>query len=185
MIKFVLHGGFNKEKGPVQEDNEFFQEILKDTSEDVKLLLVYFAEREDIVQLRIEQDKEQFEKNKGLKNLTFKVTSKKTFIEDCAWTDVIYLHGGKTVKIMGVLKTYKNLEQVFSEKIIAGDSAGVNVLGQLFYSKNSKEIGEGLKILPFKIVVHYVDGIPNPLEHTKPKLETLLIHEYETKVFSF
>jgi hypothetical protein len=47
MIKFVLHGGFSREKSPVQEDDQFFQEILKDTTEKVKILLVYFAERED------------------------------------------------------------------------------------------------------------------------------------------
>ena len=80
---------------------------------------------------------------------------------------------------------FKNLGRVFSGKIIAGDSAGVNVLGQLFYSKNSKEIGEGLKILPFKTVVHCEDGVPNPLGQINPELETVFLHEYETKVFSF
>jgi peptidase E len=111
------------------------------------------------------------------------VASEGTFVNDCLLADVIYLHGGNTVKIMEVLKRYQNLEQVFSDRIIAGDSAGVNVLGQLFYSKNSKEIGEGLKILPFKILVHYVDGAPNPLAQIEPDLETFFLHEYETKVF--
>lgn len=186
MTKFILHGGFNKERGLLQEDDKFFQEILKDAPKDMKILLVYFAEREEMVQLKIEQDKEQFGKNnKELKNLNFKVASEETFIQDCEWADVIYLHGGRTVKIMEVLKKYQNLGQVFSGKIIAGDSAGANVLGQSFYSKNSKVIGEGLKILPFKIVVHCEDGMPNPLEQVKPELETIFLHEYETKVFSF
>ena len=183
--KFILHGGFSKEKSPVQENNKLFQEILKDAFGDVKVLLVYFAEREEMVQLRIKQDKEQLNKNKGLQDLYFKVASEKTFIQDCAWADIIYLHGGTTIKLMEALKKYQNLGQVFSGKTIAGDSAGANALGQLFYSKNSKNIGEGLKILPFKIVVHYSDDMPNPLKHIKPELETLFLHEYETKVFSF
>ncbi len=183
--KFVLHGGFAKEKAPVQENDALFQEMLKDTSENVKILLVYFAEREEMVELRIEQDKESFNKNKGLKNLVLKVTSKETFIEDCGWADVIYLHGGKTTRLMEVLNTYQNLNEVFKDKTIGGDSAGVNALAQLFYSKNSKVIGEGLKILPFKTVVHYVDGMPNPLAEVEPNLETLFLHEYEIKVFSF
>lgn len=182
MTKFILHGGFNKEKGPVQENDKFFQEMLKDTPLDVKILLVYFAEKEEKVQLRIEQDKEQFNKNRGLKNLHFKVAAEETFIQDCTWADLIYLHGGRTVKLMGVLNKYQNLAQVFSEKIIAGDSAGANALGYLFYSKNSKEIGEGLKIIPFKVVVHYLDGAPNPLVDIQPELETLFLHEYETVV---
>ena|SRR3989344_3504587 len=182
MTKFVLHGGFNKEKGFVQEDDEFFKEILKSTSGDVKILLVYFAEREDIVGLRIDQDQQQFNKNKELKNLQFKVASEEAFVTDCAWADVIYLHGGRTIKLMEVLKKYQNLERVFSERIIAADSAGVNVLGQLSYSKNSKEIRQGLKVLPYKIVVHYTDGAPNPLAHIEPSSETIFLHEYETKV---
>lgn len=186
MTKFILHGGFSGGKSPIQEDDKFFQEILKDTSENIKILLVYFAEREEIVPLRIEQDKEQLNKNnKELKNLNFKVASEETFIEDCAWADIIYLHGGKTVKLMEVLKNYSSLERVFSGKIIAGDSAGANALGQFFFSKNSNIIGEGLKILPFKIVVHYEDGFPNPLAQVSPELETVFLCEYETRVFNF
>jgi|SRR3989344_281155 len=180
MTKFVLHGGFNKEKGFIQD--EFFREMLKDTLSDVKILLVYFAEREDMLQLRMEQSKEQFNKNKGSKNLDIKIASEDTFVEDCIWADIIFICGGRTVKLMEVLKKYKNLEQLFTGKVISGDSAGANALGQLFYSKSSKEISEGLRILPFKIIVHYTDGTPNPLANVEPNLETLFLHEYETVV---
>lgn len=182
MTKFILHGGFNREK-IVQENDEFFREMLKDVAEEANLLLVYFAEREDMVALRIEQDEEQLNKNKSGKKLNIKIASEDTFIEDCKWADIIYLHGGRTVKLIGTLKKYPNLTQIFENKIIAGDSAGANALGQLFYSRNSQEIGEGLKILPFKIVVHYTDGMPNPLENIQPELETVLLNEYETKIF--
>lgn len=184
MTKFVLHGGFDREI-PVQEDDEFFKEMLADTPEDVKLLLVYFAEQDEKVPARIEQDKAQFNKIKGSKNVHFKVASEETFLQDCAWADVIYLHGGRTGRLMEALKKYQNLGHVFSGKIIASDSAGVNVLGQLFYSKNSKEIGEGLRILPFKVVVHYIDGAPNPLADVEPDLETLQLREYETVVKNY
>ncbi|MBI4262502.1 Type 1 glutamine amidotransferase-like domain-containing protein [Candidatus Uhrbacteria bacterium] len=180
--KFVLHGGFSREKAPTQEDDAFFQEMLKDAVQDVKVLLVYFAEREEKVQLRIGQDQEQLNKNKGSRVLHFKVAAEETFIHDCAWADIIYLHGGRTVKLMEALKKYQNMGQVFSGKIIAGDSAGANVLRHWFYSKNSKEIGEGLGILPLKIVVHYEDGIPNPLADVEPALETLFLREYQTVV---
>ena len=117
MTKFVLHGGFNKEKGSVQENDDFFKEILKDASEDIKVLLVYFAERDEMVQVRIEQDKVQFNKNKGLKNLHFKIASEETFLQDCTWADIIYLHGGRTVKLMGTLKKYWDVVFYISYKI--------------------------------------------------------------------
>ncbi|MCE9548858.1 Type 1 glutamine amidotransferase-like domain-containing protein [Candidatus Nomurabacteria bacterium] len=183
MTKFVLHGGFDAGQAPIQEDDAFFTEILKDTSGNVNILLVYFAERTEMVELRTTQDKDSFNKNKGSQNLVFKVTSEETFIKDCEWADVIYLHGGRTARLMAVLEKYKNLNEVFLNKTIAGDSAGVNALGQVFFSPTSKTIGAGLKILPFKTVVHYKEGTPNPLADVEPNLETLFLREYETKVF--
>ena len=180
MTKFVLNGGFNKEKEFIQD--EFFQEMLKDTKLDVKILLIYFAEREDMLQLRIGQAKEQFNKNKGSKNLNIKIASEDTFVEDCIGADVICIFGGRTVKLMEVFKKYENLAQLLAGKIIAGDSAGANALGRLFYSKSTKEIGKGIGILPFKVVVHYTDGALNPLADVEPNLETLFLHEYETVV---
>jgi len=183
LTKYILHGGFSVEKFPAQEDNPFFEEILKDVPEEAKILLVYFAEREEMIGLRIEQDKESFNKNKGLKNLEFKVATKENFLEDCKWANVIYLHGGRTIKLMEQLNKYENIEQIFLNKAIAADSAGVNVLAQFSYGKNSKEIKKGLRILPFKVVVHYVEGNQNPLTDTEPNLETIFLREYETKVF--
>ena len=180
MTKFVLHGGFNKERGFIEDP--FFQEMLKDAPAAAKVLLVYFAEREEMLELRITQAKEQFYKNKGLRDLEVRVASADSFLEDCAWADVIFLAGGRTTKLMEALVKYQDLAEVFSGKIIGGDSAGANALGHLFYSKSSKEIGEGLRIIPLKVVVHYSDGSPNPLTDVQPELETLFLREYETVV---
>jgi hypothetical protein len=180
--KIILHGGFNKNQGPVHQNDEFFGEILKDVPEEVNLLLVYFAEREDMIPVRIEQDKEQFIKNKGDKTINFRVTSEETFEADCAWADAIYLHGGKTTRLMETLKKIPQAKQFLSNKTVGGDSAGANVLAKYFWSKNSKVVGEGLGFLPLKIIVHYEDGAENPLADVAPELETLFLHEYETKV---
>ncbi len=183
MNKYILHGGFAVEKFPAQEDDIFFSEILKDIKEDARILLVYFAEREEMIKTRIEQDKESFNKNKKSKNLEFKVATEENFLKDCQWANIIYLHGGRTEKLLEKLQQYENIKEVFANKTIAADSAGVNVLAQFSYGKNSKEIKEGFKILPFKVVVHYTEGDPNPLENTEPKLKTIFLKEYETKVF--
>lgn len=183
MNKFILHGGFSIEKFPAQEDDNFFTEILKDTTENVKILLVYFAEREEMIQIRIEQDKESFKKIGKLKKLEYKIATKENFQEECRWADVIYLHGGRTSNLLEKLKKYENIKQIFTGKTIAADSAGVNVLAQFSYGRNSKETKEGFRILPFKVVVHYIDGDINPLKDTEPNLETIFLKEYETKVF--
>jgi len=183
MTKFILHGGFDKNIEYIRD--EFFQEALKDAPVDVKIFLVFFAELEESMQLRIEQCKGQFKKNKGSKNLEFKMATEENFLEGCAWADIIFLSGGRTVKLLESLKKFKNLSQIFKGKIVAGDSAGVNVLGYSFYSRKIKEINEGLGILPFKIIVHYTEDMGNPLSEVEPNLDTVLLREYETKVFSY
>lgn len=181
MTKFVLHGGFNKELGFIKD--EFFQEMLKDAPNSAKVLLVYFAESDEKQPLRIEQGKNGFEKNKGTKNIDIKIASSDTFIDECKWADIIYFSGGRTTQLMEVLKKYTGLNELFMGKTICGDSAGANVLGKYFYSKSSQEVGEGLGILPVKVLVHYSDDAPNPFENIEPDLETVFLHEYETKVF--
>ena len=177
---FIFHGGFAS--GIKQQNDAFFQEMLKGTPEDVKILLVYFAEADDKVSLRTKQDTEEFDTNRGSKKLQIKVATADTFQEDCAWADVIYLHGGKTIKLMESLCRYSDIRGLFSGKIISGDSAGAHALGRLFYSRNSKTIGKGLGILPFKIMAHYQDGMEDPFSNIEPGLETLLLREYEVKV---
>jgi len=180
MTKYILHGGFNKEEGYIKD--EFFQEMLKDALEDVKVLLVYFAESEEMRPIRMKQGIDQFEKNKGSRNTEIKIASTSTFIEDCKWADIIFFSGGRTVRLMEALKKYTSLNEVLKNKTIGGDSAGANFLAQYFYSKGSQEVGEGLGILPFKILVHYIDKMSNPLAEIEPNLETVFLREYETKV---
>lgn len=181
MAKYILHGGFNKNIGYIKD--EFFQEALRDTLADVKIFLVFFAEFDEYLELRIKQCKDQFENNKSSKNLEFKMATEENFLEGCAWADVIFLSGGRTEKLIEKLKKFENFKQIFDGKTVVGDSAGANVLGQLSYSRKSKEITKGLGIIPFKIIVHYTEDMRNPLSEIEPNFETLFLHEYEIKEY--
>ncbi len=108
---FILHGGFAS--GIKQQNDAFFKEMLKATPEKAKILLVYFAEVDDKVSLRTKQDTEEFDANRGSKKLQIKVATAGTFQEDCAWADVIYLHGGKTVKLIESLSRYPGIRGLF------------------------------------------------------------------------
>jgi peptidase E len=181
MTKYILHGGFDKNISYIKD--EFFQRTLKNTPDEVKIFLVFFAEFDEYLDLRVKQCKDQFENNKGTKKLEFKMATGENLLEGCAWADVIFLSGGHTIKLIEKLKNFENLKQVFDNKIVAGDSAGANVLGHSFYSRKSKEITEGLGIIPLKIIVHYTEDTGNPLAEIEPNFETLFLHEYETKEY--
>jgi peptidase E len=179
--KIILHGGFRK--GEIQENDKFFREMLKDTPHELNLLLVYFAEKVEKISDRIEQDKSQFNKNSSDKIINYKVATVGTFLNDVGWADVVYLHGGKTAKIMETLNNYSGLRELFSSKIIAGDSAGANALCAYYFSKNSQKIGQGLGILPIKLVPHFEKGKEDPFIDFETGLETVLLSEYEMRIF--
>src|SRR3989344_1233354 len=95
--KFILHGGFKP--GQAQEDNsKFYSEILKDAPEGAKILLVCFAKDVERVVVATEKVVAEFNKNKWQKEITFKIASEEFFVGQIKWADVVYLHGGRTLK---------------------------------------------------------------------------------------
>lgn len=177
--RIILHGGFTPGDRP---SNQFFQEILKTVPQNPKILLVYFAKEEDRIQKNYEEDIKQFNENKGNKNLHLEMAVKDTFIDQILNADTLYLHGGRTEKLLNALKEFPDFKRSIQGKVVAGDSAGANVLSSFFYSA-SMGIGQGLGILPIKIICHYKEENKDKLKASKPELETLLMPEYTVKVF--
>lgn len=176
MTKFILHGGFRH--GEAQENDAFFAEILKDTPQELNILLVYFAKEPDRIPKNKAEDIEQFNKNNTNKLLHFTVATEADFAEQVAKAGVIYLHGGKTDRILKVLAQFTNLKELFSGKVIAGDSAGTNVLATAFNSISTGP-GEGFGVLPIKIICHYTSDKEHALDGMYPELETICLKELE------
>ncbi|MCK5022013.1 MAG: Type 1 glutamine amidotransferase-like domain-containing protein [Candidatus Pacebacteria bacterium] len=179
--KFILHGGFTF--GEEQGNDEFTKEILKDAPEKAEILLVYFAKEKDRIPKNKEEDINQFNKNKGDKGLSFKVATEESFEDQIKEADIIYLHGGLSPKILEIMKRFPNLQKLFEGKIIAGDSAGANVLTKVFYSFLSDKVFEGLGLLPIKLIPHYEDKFKNKLDDMYPELETVRLSEYKFVVY--
>ena len=180
--KFILHGGFTP--GKVDEDNsKFFTEILKDAPERAKILLVCFAKDEERVIPATTKITAEFNKNKWQKEITFEVANEKSFLEQIKSADVVYFHGGKTLKLLEALKKFHELKGLLKGKIIAGESAGANICGEFFYSPNSDSVGGGLGFLPIKIIPHYSEKYKGKLDNVGNGLELLPLEEYEYKVF--
>ena len=89
--KYILHGGSAQH---TNEDNDlFFKEILKFTSDKVKILLVHFAGTEERKELNWERDTAQFIRNKGDKEIEFQLAEEDKFLEQITNSDVIYFGG--------------------------------------------------------------------------------------------
>jgi peptidase E len=180
--KFILHGGFTPHQK--QEDDQFFKEILKDTPETAKILLVYFAKEDDRIPKNKEEDIEQFNKNKDQKTLSFDVANEELFLKQVEWADIVYLHGGDTIKLLGTLKKFPDLKKAFRGKVIAGDSAGANALSSVCYSNKADQVRHGLGILPIRIICHYSEQYKDKFGDNNSSLETLFLREYEFKVIN-
>ena len=181
--EFILHGGFIP--GQKQENDEFTKEILKDTSEEVRILLVYFAKELHRIPDNKAEDIAQFNKHKGDKELIFEVATEELFEGQTQEADIIYLHGGASAKILEILKKFPNLQKLFQGKIVVGDSAGVNVLSKVFYSVTSGQVLEGLGVLPFKVICHYKQEYKDKLADIYPELETVFLPALGFKVYEY
>lgn len=182
--KFILHGGFKP--GSKQEDNLFFKEILKGVIDNPKILLVYFAKEADRIATNKGEDIAQFERNKEGKKLSFEVADEAIFSEQAQRADIVYLHGGNTLKLLNTLKKFSNTEELFKGKTIAADSAGVNAISEFSYSQSANAILEGIGLIPFKTICHYSEKYKDKIDELNKydkNLEFLLLPEYQYKVF--
>lgn len=180
--KFILHGGGSA--GKIDEDNtDFYKEILKDTPESAKVLLVPFAKDTERIPLAIERVTVEFNKNRESKNLTIETATEDNLIAQIRSADVVYFHGGTSLKLLEVLKKYPDLREAIKGKVVAGESAGANVFCTYFYSPNADGVFEGLGFLPLKSIPHYREEYKDKLNNVGLNLESLLLKEYEFKVF--
>ncbi len=182
--KFILNGGFNPDN-QVKDNSDFYKEILRDTSQKVSILIVPFAKEAEKVIPAVRRVSDSFNQSKRQKEISFITASEVTFVEDIKLSDIIYFQGGKTLKLMSVLKKYNKLENLFSGKIVAGESAGASVFGKFFYSASADSVFEGLGILPIKVIPHYKEEYKDVFTNFAEEFEVVCLEEYESKVFYF
>lgn len=183
MKKVILHGGYSN-KDNVKNDI-FYKEILNSFNEDSELnvLLVLFAKEEESYDVLFKVVSHNFEKNSGNRKLTFVIADRDNFIKQVQNSDVIYLSGGQTLKLIDILKSYPEFITSLDTKVIVGDSAGAYALSSCFYSKTEGGLFNGLGLAPVKVICHYEGENSEKFDEYSSELETLLLKDYEFKVF--
>lgn len=180
MIKFVLHGGYTKFRN--RDNNEFYKEMTFGLNGKVRVLINCFARDDEQVADRSERHKKRFLLHSINKNLQFDVAVVDKLASQVKWADVMYIDGGDTVQLTKKLSLTSNLEKLFEGKIIGGSSAGVYTLVKYYYGNNSKQLGNGLGILPIKAYCHYEakdKAIVKKLNSYKENLPLLVLPDYK------
>lgn len=153
MTRYILHGGASL---PQSEDNKlYYQEMVKGLAE-VNVLLVYFAREQSEYALLSERDMSNFRWANPNVICTFTIANEHNFVQQVQKADIVIFSGGTSYKLIATIKKQGvNLKELFKNKIIAGSSAGANMLSEWFYGHGAGEVGEGLGILPITVYVHY------------------------------
>ncbi len=183
MTKYILHGGYTSV--PVESNRNFFREIVKGLKENAQILIVYFARKEIDYQESFRKDKANLLKHASDKQLKLTIALKDKLIAQIRDSDVIWIRGGDTFKLLKTLRQYPDFQEVIKGKVVVGSSAGACVMTKYFFSSDVNAVFEGLGILPIALKCHYKgeeEGLKRLRERAKG-LEMVLLKEYEYRVF--
>lgn len=187
--KFILHGGFTSAKNDLNAG--FYKEMSRYVSDGANILLIYFSRDDEDYDRVFEQDSSRIVEQAGGKKLAIMRASKDNFMEEVEKADVLYMRGGKTEKLLNVLKQHPDFGQAIVGKVVAGSSAGAYILAKYYHSVSRGGVHEGLGLLPVRVVCHYkssrFEKIDDPIvlmERYPSDLELVVLKDYEWKVFS-
>ena len=191
MTKFILHGGFTRVDNEL--NRSFFRELVKDVPSGGTVLLVYFARKNDEIEVRFKQDKELIQNQTNNKSFNFVLATNDSFINQVKESNVIFISGGDTDKLLTTLKEYSDFKEAIKYKTVAGSSAGAYVFSTFYFSNSRNENFKGLGILPIRIICHYQSTNPmfnkknDPIElmeNCPDNLELVILKDYEWVVKS-
>ena len=153
MTKYILNSGGLKNFP--EKAKKFNKEIVKKLSKAPNILFCYFAVPREQWEEKFVRHAENFleSMNEDIKP-GFELAYPDKFIDQIKNNDAIIIHGGDDKLLLYWLTQY-NLPKIWDGKVVAGSSAGSNVLVTQFWTCDWRLVMDGLGILPVKFIPHY------------------------------
>ncbi len=148
----------------------FYKEIIDLVDkETVHVLCVYFARPEHRWQDSYVEDQAQFDAVLTDKQIVMTLAAYDSFEQDIEQADVIFINGGMKGHLKEALLQIgvERLRLLTDGKIIAGASAGANMLSRYYYSSAIEGIREGIGFIDAKVFTHYSSEKSAKLEELK------------------
>ncbi len=155
MTKYVLNSGGLKNEP--QKAQLFMKEVLRGLGSPVSVLLCFFAEPDTATWANRFATMSQLLQEWSPTGVLLKCSlaySTDTFAADVASNQVIYLHGGISAHAVKMFRSF-DLQQLFSGKVVASNSATTHMLSQAYWSVDERCTGLGLGIVPVRTIAHY------------------------------
>ena len=193
MTKYILVGGYVN--NALDEGKAFYEELVNGIDKKpVKILDCVFARPVDSWDDCINKDNFFF--SKFIKNFELELADPIRFTEQVKNSDVIFLRGGFTSALMDLLSKDMSWIKEIEGKVIAGTSAGGEVIAKYYHVLSSSRTGDGLGLLPIKFIPHWksehfdgekqnidFDKSLKELKEYKEELPVYTLKEGEFKVF--
>ncbi len=152
MPTYILHGGEASSETPT--NNAFWQYMAESLPEGGTWVGCYFARYVEFSTAKFARDAAKI-KAFAPAGVSCVMATAESFEEQLKAADVIYFAGGSTLGLINNLHNWPHAKALIqSVPVVAGCSAGANFLGHKFLTKKG-EIGQGLGIIPYNIVVHH------------------------------
>lgn len=153
MTKYLLNSGGLKNHP--EKARKFNLEIVKDLNKTPRILFCYFASARELWEEKFASYTASFleSMDKDI-NPKFELAFPDKFINQIKNNDAVVIHGGDDKLLLHWLKQY-NLPEIWEGKVVAGSSAGSDVLVKQFWTCDWRKVMDGLGLLPIKFIPHY------------------------------
>jgi peptidase E len=191
--KYILVGGYIQ-NAPDKGEGFCLELIQGVTKESVKILDCIFARPKEDWENTIVKDNEFF--SKYIISFELILADPENFTDQVREADIIFLRGGFTLPLMETLSKDTGWIKELNGKVVAGTSAGAEVIAKYYHVLKTNRTGDGLGLLPIKFIPHwksnFFDAEPQNLDwekilqelkEYKEDLPIVTLAEGEFKVF--
>lgn len=155
--KFILVGGYPHKAS--DGGKAFYESLVKDFSEPVKVLVCLFARPKDNWEKAFLQDKNFFSTNIPNIKIEVKLATEENFKEELKWCNSIYFRGGD-IDLVSTMSRYSGWENNLGGKVVAGSSMGAYMLSKYYFDITTNMIKNGTGITDTKVIVHWKSELP-------------------------
>jgi peptidase E len=184
MTKYILAGGYvNKAE---DGGKAFYEELVKGiNNKPVKILDCMFARPIEDWEETFKSDQNLF--SQFIKDFELELAVQEKFVEQVKNSDVIFLRGGHTQQLFKLLSQDKAWINELDGKVLAGTSAGAQVIAKYYHVLSSSRTGDGFGLLPVKFIPHWkandFDEIPKDIDWDKA-LKELKDHKEDLPIYT-
>lgn len=152
MKQLILIGGH---PGKAGEDNALAYALRTHPASEVKIALCNFARTDTEWDDTGKDSVDMFNRFGTGKKLAFRKMESENLRKDSKWADVIYMPGGHPDALQAELVKYPDIAKLWDGKIIAGSSAGADVMCAQFVFLQRKTFGEGFGWVQATLIPHW------------------------------